>query len=442
MEPPALPLGYSVKWITFLDARVPILTQPFDGPCSLLAVANIYLLLRRISLPTESSYVTHEEILNQLATHIQQNPLGAGPDAEYFVSRALDLLPALHGGMLVDPKHTACTAFGANDGADFFENAKIRLMHAWVVDPQGAPELGALLAAGKGLSHGQASERATAAEGAEGELLRAWVNLPEQATPHGVKCMMREMRRLELATLYKKNHFSVVLKRCACAPSGAGGQCACALQSIALCELVTAQAYLDTPVVWQTLEPSEACLKGAATLLSARFAPCYPEEPATASAAPPAAAVAAPSPLSSSASSAGLEVPEDWHSMSKQEQQQYMAAVQASQSSGESIGSAPGASAPPSLPGSSAPPSLSTSSALASRAGGTGWSGGGGGGGGGGRSTSSAQPNPNIADRHRQSATYLGDLHKQRRAREAARGPTENVIEPSSPTKKPGCCLQ
>ena len=398
----AAPDGYAVKWIDFLGTQRPILCQAQDGPCPLLAVANVFLLLGRLALPPGSPYLAHTELVNALGHYLQTHPLGGqGPDAEFFVAAALECLTKLAAGLIVDPIFSGPLAFHANPGADFFENSEIRLCHAWVLDAAAAPpELVAQLADAP--SHEQASARAATLGEDAGAALAAWVQLPEQATVHGVRCVARCLRNLELATLFRAKHFSVVFKRCCCPPRHVGA-CACPQSAILLCELLTSTAYLAEPAaVWQTLEPTEVCLKGAATILGANFEPprgvqlhMPQREPPRPEGAPEGA-------------------PDDWDSMPPAERKAFMAALTESKSS---------ASSPSSSARSAAAAAATSAQGASSSSGSSG--GGGGGGGGGSRGGSSSQGGLSTSavgkhDRTRQQAMTIGAARLESMARQKA----------------------
>ena len=407
----AAPDGYAVKWIDFLGTQRPILCQAQDGPCPLLAVAHVVLLLGRLVLPSGTPWYQHADLVNALGHYLQTHPQGQGPDAEFFVAAALDCLSKLATGLIVDPLFTGPLDFHANPGADFFENSDIRLCHAWVLDaPAAAPALVAQLAAAP--SHEQASAKATTLgeDDAAGAALAAWVQLPEQATVHGVRCLARCLRNLELATLFRAKHFSVVLKRCCCPPRHVGA-CACPLASILLCELLTSTAYLAEPeAVWQTLEPTEVCLKGAATILRANFEPPHGVQLQLPQREPPAAAP----PPQRSQPPPPEGAPEDWGSMVPAEREAFMLALAQSVSSASASSSSPSSSA-----------RSAAGAAAASALGSGGGSGGGGGGGGGGSRGSGRQARlPTTAvgkhDRTRQQAMTIGAARLESMARQKA----------------------
>ncbi|CAL1715859.1 unnamed protein product [Somion occarium] len=117
--------------------RVKIITQNFNGPCSLIAICNILLLRGDIEiLPPERKTVSYE-MLSQL---VGEYLLTSCPDVD--ISAALSIMPHTIKGMDLNPVFTDATRFrpaGAGGELKLFEQAGIKLLHGWLVDPD-SPE--------------------------------------------------------------------------------------------------------------------------------------------------------------------------------------------------------------------------------------------------------------------------------------------------------------
>lgn len=84
------PEEYQLKWIMWHEHKTPIITQNQNGPCPLIAIANILLLRGKMKLPSNASCITSEELL----THVANNIVESRPevtDSENFIepSKAL-----------------------------------------------------------------------------------------------------------------------------------------------------------------------------------------------------------------------------------------------------------------------------------------------------------------------------------------------------------------
>lgn len=61
---------YKVKFIDFHDRKVPIILQNENGPCPLLAIANVLLLRNNIQLPNKSPDVSQVSDLPRFGFHM------------------------------------------------------------------------------------------------------------------------------------------------------------------------------------------------------------------------------------------------------------------------------------------------------------------------------------------------------------------------------------
>jgi len=95
------PIGYRVRWIDFRKKRRPVFMQSKNGPCPLLALANVFSLVGRLaSLSMETSFMLHEDLLQLFESSLRSLP--------NFNSLTFpivkDHLPNLARGLLLDPK--------------------------------------------------------------------------------------------------------------------------------------------------------------------------------------------------------------------------------------------------------------------------------------------------------------------------------------------------
>lgn len=57
---------YHVKWISWNGKKVPIVTQNSNGPCPMLAIANVLLLRGKMALQDGCEVVSSEQLLENL----------------------------------------------------------------------------------------------------------------------------------------------------------------------------------------------------------------------------------------------------------------------------------------------------------------------------------------------------------------------------------------
>ncbi|TEB23239.1 hypothetical protein FA13DRAFT_1694561 [Coprinellus micaceus] len=118
-----------------------VITQNFNGPCSFIAICNILILRGEIVIePPERKSVSYEFLSHLVAEAL----LLRSPEVD--VSDAFGVMPLTQRGMDLNPVFTSPTAFrpgGSGGELKLFEQAGIKLVHGWLVDP-GSQESNAL----------------------------------------------------------------------------------------------------------------------------------------------------------------------------------------------------------------------------------------------------------------------------------------------------------
>ncbi|KAL1735316.1 hypothetical protein EV714DRAFT_200727 [Schizophyllum commune] len=277
-----------------------IITQNYNGPCSLIAICNILILRDKIEvLPASRKTVSYDYLAQLVADYLINNC----PDLD--ISAALSILPHTQEGMHLNPVFTDATSFRAGSGGELnlFEQAGIRLVHGWLVDPSGPdakivaryPDYDAavsLIAEADHLTKGQlvvedvdpnaAGPSSSAAEpsssGAgpsngrpstsslryspedqnkirDAIALRAWLDANQsQLTYHGLFHLASSLPPGELVALFRSSHLAVLYK----APQDGG-----------LYSLSTDAVFLHEPsIVWERLEDVDG---GWSTFVDSEF---------------------------------------------------------------------------------------------------------------------------------------------------------------------------
>jgi hypothetical protein len=154
---------WAVKRITFMDREnIPILCQNNNGPCPLLAIANILSLRNMISLPPRSREVVDlrtltslvaEQLLSMPASISAGHELDARANLDAclsvlgHLSTGLDVRPPDHSShpltspryhshsLQVNPRFNDCEGFEATQELTVFDLLGINVIHGWIVDP-------------------------------------------------------------------------------------------------------------------------------------------------------------------------------------------------------------------------------------------------------------------------------------------------------------------
>ncbi|EJD49038.1 DUF544-domain-containing protein [Auricularia subglabra TFB-10046 SS5] len=262
--------------------QLKIITQNFNGPCSLISLCNILILRGRIEIqPPERTSVSYEYLSALLADALVTE------QTDPALSAALSTLPNTQRGMDLNPQFTAVDAFRpAGDGGELklFELAGVQLYHGWLVDPDGQEyevisrvqdydnAVNQIVEADY-MSQG----RVVDASGDGGEFDHLESMSPEQKqklhdaltirhfldttssqlTYHGLFTLHSTIPHDTLAALFRNSHLSVLYKR-----------------GDALYALVTDHVFANEPsVVWERLEDVEG---GASSFYDATFHPAAP----------------------------------------------------------------------------------------------------------------------------------------------------------------------
>jgi hypothetical protein len=117
------------------------LLQNENGPCPLLAAANVLLLREAITLPSNckaAGVVTIEELTNVLAEKILTNHSNeSDSNADHHIHETLKIFPNLQFGMDVNPKFTAGpTGVEYTLELNAFDLLHVELVHGWLLDPE------------------------------------------------------------------------------------------------------------------------------------------------------------------------------------------------------------------------------------------------------------------------------------------------------------------
>ncbi len=212
---------YHVKWVGWNSKKIPIITQNANGPCPMLAIANVLLLRGKMSLVDGCEVVSSEQLLETLGdTMLECVPKNLNSDQrldyEANVSDAVILLPKLQTGIDVNVRFSGVKDFEYTSECGIFDLFNIDLYHGWLVDPQQEEDVKVV----NGLSYNQLVEKIisnknSADNNLVSQSLVAQNFLEESAsqlTYHGLCELASTMNENELAIFFRNNHFSTIYK--------------------------------------------------------------------------------------------------------------------------------------------------------------------------------------------------------------------------------------
>ena len=177
--------AFRLKDLSWRGGRVRVLCQNENGPCPLLAIANL-LILSGVEFPGLSpdvQYVTLDDCVTLIAGHLLDRTASApaSQNVQFQVDDAVKLLPRLARGMDVNVRFRAPDDFEFTAEMQIFDLLGIDLLHGWLPDPSQQVEAASLVAE---LNYNQIMERIIDYQAALQELAGgdAPLELPGQTT--------------------------------------------------------------------------------------------------------------------------------------------------------------------------------------------------------------------------------------------------------------------
>lgn len=230
--------SHRVKHGIFCGRHVSIVTQDYNGPCPLLAVANALALAGRIQLcDGDCRRVEGVHVRHMLLNHATANDKPVAPRFTSAPTRVVDgvevstlagmvkerleevrsylaqenegekTMRRLYYGMNISPSFCGVDCFEAESDVMLFALSGLRVVHGWFI-PAESP-----FAALREMSFNEVSVIATKSDSPlsdlAGEFLRS---TQSQLTEAGLEMLRQDLCEGEVVVLFWNNHFSTVVK--------------------------------------------------------------------------------------------------------------------------------------------------------------------------------------------------------------------------------------
>ncbi|CAH8516782.1 unnamed protein product [Schistosoma turkestanicum] len=212
---------YHIKWIKFNNQTRPIITQNNNGPCPMIAIANVLLLRGTINLSNDSELISGNRLLAMLSELLLSkapNDLDYGQQINYESNfrDALCLFPSLQTGLDINIRFTGVSDFEYTSTLSLFDLFNIHIYHGWLVDPD-EHDLAATIG---NRTYNQLTEELLRLESSDNfedlkrsALVEWFLNESgSQLTFHGLSQLVTTLHDEELAVFFRNNHFSTILK--------------------------------------------------------------------------------------------------------------------------------------------------------------------------------------------------------------------------------------
>ncbi|XP_012556960.2 ubiquitin carboxyl-terminal hydrolase MINDY-2 isoform X1 [Hydra vulgaris] len=240
---------YHLKWFDWKGEQTPVVTQNENGPCPLIAIGNVLVLARKITIPKMQQFITAKQLIEHIGDCILAEFPKFNESEEVQLNHAqnledaIDILHKLQNGIDVNVKFGGVTDFEFTRECIVFDLLRIGLYHGWLVEPQDEVTLKAV----NGFSYNQLIDKIIS-KSDDSESLAESIAIEDflsrtasQLTYHGLCELNLTIKEEELCVLFRNNHFSTLYKH--------KGE---------LFILVTDQGFLTEPaVIWETFSNIE-----------------------------------------------------------------------------------------------------------------------------------------------------------------------------------------
>jgi hypothetical protein len=148
-DPLTIP-AFRLKKISFFQRDVMILCQNANGPCPLIAITNILLLKGRLTISTDISYISLDEIVQMVAEVIFEDSDKVKTSGNFTNSEEIQLqqtlddvftiLPKLAKGLDLNIMFNGVNKYEFTQEVSIFDILQIPLLHGWIYDNRGSEE--------------------------------------------------------------------------------------------------------------------------------------------------------------------------------------------------------------------------------------------------------------------------------------------------------------
>lgn len=214
---------YALRTIRFRGQLHNIILQSANGPCPLLAIANILILRGRITVDASNGFLTSQQLRELISTAIRRQ---AVPSAAWTsqtsslfkqnVQRSIEMLPELERGLDINVGFLRPDNFEFTEKIVIFDTLSLQILHGWVADPS---EPAHAIFQSEGVHYNTAVERsldvhtASAAEQLKWRTVLSWMDdHPTQLTPAGLAQIRASLSPGNFAVFFRNNHFSALYR--------------------------------------------------------------------------------------------------------------------------------------------------------------------------------------------------------------------------------------
>jgi hypothetical protein len=212
---------FRLKPIEFLGSRLSILCQNENGPCPLLAIANVLILRGMIRFHPDIRSATLAEVVDRVADKVfELNAISEDADVAARQTNQLQsvihLIPQLQRGLDVNVRFDDVRSFEYTQAFDVFDAFGINLYHGWVPDPQAVDVHSVVHRSSYNEVTVKVAQFQTGGGGvseAEGHVLENFLReTAAQLTFYGLMRLYEVVNERELGVFFRNDHFSTLFR--------------------------------------------------------------------------------------------------------------------------------------------------------------------------------------------------------------------------------------
>lgn len=136
-------IEFNLKAVKFCGRQCMILCQNQNGPCPLLAIANVLILQDVIHFNADRQVINLHALSEIVANAFVERGLSQGNESEsrkgskqQQLDSALNMIPSMGRGLDLNVCFSSVNSFEFTEGISVFDALDIPLLHGWVLDPQ------------------------------------------------------------------------------------------------------------------------------------------------------------------------------------------------------------------------------------------------------------------------------------------------------------------
>lgn len=130
-------MEFRLKKISFFRREISIVCQNENGPCPLIAIANVLLLRGDVNLSPDLSFVTLAALVDMVGNQVFQSyEKSRGNVPQENVDAILKVLPTMAHGLDVNVSFHGVDKLEYTEQIALFDALNISLLHGWVYDSE------------------------------------------------------------------------------------------------------------------------------------------------------------------------------------------------------------------------------------------------------------------------------------------------------------------